>query len=394
MPASDTANTLNGGSFMKNSVIQCALALATRTGRRCLVAVGVSRLLGNGPLPADAENTATGSQKSARSHSSLEEIVVTAEYRSENLQSAPIAITALSGDSLTERGIDNLAEVTKAAPNVILFQANAAYGKTMAAGIRGIGQGDFNFASAEQGVGIYVDDVYFANTFGSMFDLLDVDRVEVLRGPQGTLFGKNSIGGAIRLVSKQATGDDSGYAEVTVGDYNRREVRAGFDVALIKDVLMLRVSGLSKQRNGYVDRLDYACEHPTTAGNLPVQQLGEGNCTLGTEGGVDVSGVRAQLRWVPNDVIEDRFEASAIDDKSEAAAEVMVVADPALSPAMQAFNANTIIPRYGIPYDQRFQTGGTYTTYSTFYDPWLNVGYPADNTVHEWSTSNVFSWSI
>src|SRR6202167_4501011 len=303
MPASDTANTLNGGSFMKNSVIQCALALATRTGGRCLTALAASSVLATAPLSAQAQNAATATQTSAQGGGTLEEIVVTAEYRTENLQTAPIAITALSGDSLAERGIDNLAEVTKAAPNVILFQANAAYGKTMAAGIRGIGQGDFNFASAEQGVGIYVDDVYFANTFGSMFDLLDVDRVEVLRGPQGTLFGKNSIGGAIRLVSKQATGDDSGYAEVTVGDYNRREVRAGFDVALIKDVLMLRVSGLSKQRNGYVDRLDYACEHPSTAGSLPVQQLGEGNCKLGTEGGVDVKGLRAQLRWVPNDAV-------------------------------------------------------------------------------------------
>src|ERR1700728_4483534 len=176
----------------------------------------------------------------------------------------------------------------------------------MSASIRGIGQRVFKFVSAEQGVCIYVDDIYFANTFGSMFDLLDVDLVEVLRGPQGTLFGKNSIGGAIRLVSKQPIGDDSGFAEVTVGDYNRREVRAGFDVALIKDVLMLRVSGMSKERNGYVDRIDYACAHPTTAGSLPVQQLGEGNCTLGTEGGADVLGVRPQVRWEPNEGIEAR----------------------------------------------------------------------------------------
>jgi iron complex outermembrane recepter protein len=347
-------------------------------------------------LAAGAAQAQTAAQAPAgdQNAGSLQEIVVTAEYRAEKLQETPLAITALSGSSLTERGIDNLAEITKAVPNLTLYQANAAYGKTMAATIRGIGQGDFNFASAEQGVGIYVDDVYFANTFGSMFDLLDVDRVEVLRGPQGTLFGKNSIGGAIRLVSKQPTGDNTGFAEVTAGDYNRREVRAGFDVALIKDVLMLRVSGMSKERNGYVDRIDYACAHPATAGSLPVQQLGQGNCTVGTEGGVDVTGVRAQLRWVPNDVVEDRFEASAIDDKSEAAAEVMVVADPALSPAMQAFNTSTVIPKYGIPYDQRFQTGGTYHTYSTFYDPWLNTAYPAVNGVQEWSTSNVLTWSI
>src|ERR1700733_8931211 len=324
----------------------------------------------------------------------LEEIVVTAEFRAEKNQETPLSITARSGDSLTERGITNLDDITKAAPNVQTFQSAAAFGKTMAASIRGIGQGDFNFAQTEQGVGIYIDDVYFANTFGSGIDLLDIDRVEVLNGPQGTLFGKNSIGGAIRLVSQQPTGDNSGYAEVTVGDYSRREVRAGFDVALIKDVLMLRVSGLSKDRDGYVNRIDYACAHPSTAGSLPVQQLGNGNCTLGTEGGVNVIGGRGQLRWVPNDVLEDKLEASVIDDNSEAAAEVLVVADPALAPALAGYNTSTLIPKFGIPYDQRFQTGGTYTNYSTFYDPILGVGYPAVNTVHEWSTSNVLTWSI
>jgi iron complex outermembrane receptor protein len=379
----------------KSAVTQSTHAGPAQIVSRSLTALAacISFVLTAGTAQAQT-GAATSGQGTNQGAATLEEIVVTAEYRSERLQETPLAITALSGDSLTERGIDNLADVTKAAPNVTLFQANAAYGKTMAASIRGIGQGDFNFASAEQGVGIYVDDVYFANTFGSMFDLLDVDRVEVLRGPQGTLFGKNSIGGAIRLVSKQPTGDDSGFAEVTVGDYNRREVRAGFDVALIKDVLMLRVSGLSKDRSGYVDRIDYACAHPSTAGSLPVQQLGEGNCTQGTEGGVDVKGLRAQLRWVPNDVVEDKLEASVIDDNSEAAAEVMVVADPAISPAMTAFNTNVLIPKYGIPYDQRFQTGGTYNTYSTFYDPFTGTSYPAVNTVHEWSTSNVLTWAI
>ena len=363
----------------KSAVTQSTHAGPAQIVSRSLTALAacISFVLTAGTAQAQT-GAATSGQGTNQGAATLEEIVVTAEYRSERLQETPLAITALSGDSLTERGIDNLADVTKAAPNVTLFQANAAYGKTMAASIRGIGQGDFNFASAEQGVGIYVDDVYFANTFGSMFDLLDVDRVEVLRGPQGTLFGKNSIGGAIRLVSKQPTGDDS----------------AGFDVALIKDVLMLRVSGLSKDRSGYVDRIDYACAHPSTAGSLPVQQLGEGNCTQGTEGGVDVKGLRAQLRWVPNDVVEDKLEASVIDDNSEAAAEVMVVADPAISPAMTAFNTNVLIPKYGIPYDQRFQTGGTYNTYSTFYDPFTGTSYPAVNTVHEWSTSNVLTWAI
>jgi len=367
---------------------------ASQRPRGVAYAVFLTLSLGAAAVQAQQAQTAQTAPSGTATSSTLEEVVVTAEFRSEKQQETPLEITALSGDALTARGVADLADVAKAAPNLTLFQANAAYGKTMSASIRGIGQGDFNFASAEPGVGIYVDDVYFANTFGSMFDLLDVNRVEVLNGPQGTLFGKNSIGGAIRIVSQQPTGDNSGFAEVTVGDYSRREVRAGFDVALIKDVLMLRVSGLSKDRDGYVDRIDYACAHPSTSGSLPVQQLGNGNCTLGTEGGVNVIGARAQLRWVPSDVVEDNFETSVIDDNSEAAAEVMVVADPAISPAMAAFNTNTLIPKYGIPYDQRFQTGGTYNTYSTFYDPFTGTSYPAVNTVHEWSTSNVLTWEI
>jgi len=346
-------------------------------------------------IAARAETSAAAAQTSDQSSGALEEIVVTAEFRNEKLQQAPLAITALTTQALSERNITSLVDVSNAAPNVTMFEANAAYGKTNAAFIRGIGQGDFNFASAEPGVGIYIDDVYFSTTFGSMFDLLDLERVEVLRGPQGTLFGKNSIGGAIRMISRKPQGDDTGYVEVTGGNFKRREIRGAFDVALIKDVLMLRVSGMSKQRNGYVDRIDYACANPATAGSLPVQQLGQGsNCKLGTEGGVDVKGARAQLRWVPSSNFEDNFTADVYDDGSEAAAEVMLVANPALSPGIAAFNASTLVPKYGIPYDSRFVTAGTYRTYSSFYDPWTGTAYPAVNTMHSWGVSNVADWTI
>lgn len=334
--------------------------------------------------PAQPAATGTG----------LEEVVVTAQFRTEKLQETPLAITALSGDALAARNIVSLADVSQAAPNVQLFENNAAYGKTMAAFIRGIGQGDFAFASAEPGVGIYIDDVYFSSTFGSMFDLLDIDRTEVLRGPQGTLFGKNSIGGAIRIISKKPTGDGSGFGEVTLGDYRRREVRAGFDLPVIKDYLFLRVSGMSKSREGYVSRLDFACAHPDQAGLLQRQETGTGSCKLGTEGGVDVKGARAQLRWTPADAIENNTTFDWYDDDSEAAAEVMVVANPALAPALAGFNAAHVIPTYGIPYDSRFQTGGTYTNYSTFYDPWTGTHYPAVNTVHAWGASDVFEWQL
>jgi iron complex outermembrane receptor protein len=361
------------------------------TGAAWTAAVGAVSLAGTLAV-ADEESSPEPATRTPPV--TLEEITVTAQFRTERLQQTPLAITALSGETLAAREITTLADVSQSAPNVQMFESSAAFGKTNAAFIRGIGQGDFNFASAEPGVGIYVDDVYFATTFGSNFDLLDIDRVEVLRGPQGTLFGKNSIGGAIRLVSKKPTGDDSGFAEVTLGDFNRREVRAGFDTALIQDVLMFRVTGLSKQRDGYVDRVDFACANPSLAGNLPNQLLGQGSCITGKEGGVDVRGARAQLRWLPNDNFENNLTADWYDDSSEAAAEVLLVGDPNISPALAAFNANTLIPKFGIPYDSRFVTAGTYRTYSTFYDPNTARAYPAVNTVHSYGLSDVIDWQI
>ncbi len=372
-----------------------AVSSTGAAARMRLAALTAAAVLGFAGTPTTfAADQSAAPAQSAGGDAALQEIVVTAEFRKEKLQETPLAITALSGDALTSRNITNLVDVANAAPNVTMFEANAAYGKTNAASIRGIGQGDFNFASAEPGVGMYIDDVYFATTFGSMFDLLDVDRVEVLRGPQGTLFGKNSIGGAIRIISKKPQGDNSGSVTLTTGNFDRRELRGMMDVSLIKNVLMLRVTGMSKSRRGYVNRIDYACAHPATAGTLPVQALGTGNCSLGTEGGLDVRGLRAQLRWVPSDNFEDNFSAEVMDDNSEAAAEVMLVADPSLSPALAGFNASTLIPKYGIPYDSRFVTAGTYTTYSTFYDPNTGIKYPARNTVHNWAFSNTADWKI
>jgi iron complex outermembrane receptor protein len=344
--------------------------------------------------PGIAQTVAAAGTGGAGPSDILQEVVVTAEFRSEKLQQTPLAITALSGDALESKNILSLQDVSQAAPNVQLFENNAAFGKTMAAFIRGIGQGDFSFASAEPGVGIYIDDVYFGTTFGSLFELLDIDRAEVLRGPQGTLFGKNSIGGAIRVISKKPTGDGSGFGEVTLGNYRRREVRAGFDVPVIKDYLFFRLTGMSRQRDGYVSRLDFTCVHPELAGTLPSQGIGTGSCKIGSEGGVNVRGARAQLRWIPSDQIENNVAVDWYDDNSEATAEVMLTADPAQAPALAGFNTRTLLPKYGIPYDTRFQTGGTYYNYSTFHDPNTGISYPSVSTVHSWGASDVFHWTV
>src|SRR5262249_17794441 len=124
----------------------------------------------------------------------LEEVVVTARYREENLQQTPIAITAITTEDIEQRGFTTTSDIAYSVPNASFRPAQAAFGNTQTAFIRGIGQNDFDFAF-EPGVGIYVDDVYYPTTMSSQFDLMDLERVEILRGPQGTLFGRGSIGG-------------------------------------------------------------------------------------------------------------------------------------------------------------------------------------------------------
>src|ERR1700722_16052254 len=198
----------------------------------------------------DPQGVATSSTGTSNSNEGLEEIVVTAQFRRENLQIVPIAITAVTSQTMDERNMTTLTDVANVAPNVTMFVNSAAFGKTNAAFIRGIGQGDFNLAGAEAGVGIYLDDVDYATTLGSAFDLFDLQSIDIERGPQGTLQGKNAIGGAIILHSKQPTGDGSGYVEATVGDFSRRDFKAAYDMAVIPDALFLRVSAFEAYRNG------------------------------------------------------------------------------------------------------------------------------------------------
>ena len=162
---------------------------------------------------------------SVASAQGLEEIVVTARFREENLQQTPLAITAISAATLEANGATSVIDVGDWAPNVVIDQLGSGYGPTLAATVRGLGFGDFK-ATSEPTMTIYVDDVVLGRPTGAVLDLLDLERVEVLRGPQGTLFGKNAIGGVMRLISRKPGEDrDGGQVELTVGDYDRLDLR-------------------------------------------------------------------------------------------------------------------------------------------------------------------------
>lgn len=342
-------------------------------------------------VPAQAQDKA---QKAADESGQLETVTVTARYQAENLQQTPIAITALDSTQLEQRGYQNIVDVTKSAPNVTLQMSGANGGKSAVAFIRGMGQSDFTL-SFEPGVGFYMDDVYFGTIFGAMFDLTDVDHVEVLRGPQGTLFGKNSEGGAVRIFTKQPTGSDSGYVQAGYGSYNHWMMKGAYDFSIIPDKLLLRISGGTNRYDGYVTRYDFACLHPTLAGNLP-KISSRSDCKLGMEGGDKADSVRANLRWMPTDNLEVRLSADLLNDRGEAAANKTLLITP--GGALGDYNANVLMNPAsgfytGVPIDSRFITNSPYTNYSTFNERSIGKRLSPVNNVYSWGVSNTVLWT-
>jgi iron complex outermembrane receptor protein len=301
---------------------------------------------------AHAQDTSSGDDSDPQ----VETIVVTAQFREQNLQSTPIAITAVSSEMLEARSQTSIADVTNQAPSVTLKSNSASYGPSLAANIRGVGQFDFHPA-LEPGVGIYVDDVYYSTLTGSILDLLDLDRVEVLRGPQGTLAGKNSIGGAIKLYSERPLGDNSGYVTATYGSRNRIDLRGAFDAGLTEDV-SFRLAGVSRAQDGYVSRLDYGCVNPGQ-GIPPL--LDAPNCELSRQGEVGYRALRGQLRWIANDDLEINVIGDFTREKHEIAGSVLTYAGYTGPGDINPFS----VP---IPFDSRFICG-RFCNYSTYESP-------------------------
>ncbi|AKH41517.1 iron complex outermembrane receptor protein [Altererythrobacter atlanticus] len=301
------------------------------------------------------------------------EIVVTAQFREQNLQDTPLAITAVSAAMLEARSQTDLSQVARQAPNVSLAPAGQSFGASMIASIRGVGQGDFNPA-LEPGVGIYVDDVYYATLTGSVLDLLDLERVEVLRGPQGTLSGRNSIGGAIKLFSKRPTGDNTGYVAATYGIRNRLDIRASGDFGLAEGVDM-RLSGVSKRQKGYVERRDFGCDYPAgddpainPADGIPRVVPFESDCVIAREGEIDYSAVRGQLRLRPTSSLDINIIADyTYDDRASTPSVIIPFRDEngdLVSPNVP-YTASINPFEAPIALDSRFLCG-RYCNYSTF----------------------------
>ena len=222
-------------------------------------AAAIVLLSGGAAQAQDASPAATAPGESAQDAVPIEgnDILVTARRRSERLQDVPVAVTAFSAAALENRSIATLDEIAKFTPNIRFDGAAALSGGNYNATvfIRGVGQNDFAIFS-DPGVGFYVDDVYYARSIGGVMDAVDIDSVQVLRGPQGTLFGKNTVGGAVLInTTTPDLNTMSGRIEGTYGRFDRIDVKGAVNIPIATGLAALRISAASLNRDGYVKRL-------------------------------------------------------------------------------------------------------------------------------------------
>ena len=303
-----------------------------------------------------------------------EDIVVTARRQAENLQDVPVAVTALSGDALASRNVDTLDQVAAFTPNIRFDGAAQLSGGNYNATvfIRGVGSNDFAIFS-DPGVGFYVDDVYYARSIGGVMDAVDIESVQVLRGPQGTLFGKNTIGGAV-LVTTTAPkiGEFSGRVEATTGSFSRIDVKGAINVPL-GDTAALRISGATLNRDGYVKRL------------WDDSDMGNRNAWM----------VRARLRFEPTDALTIDVGGDYTKAREHSApSDLLAVGNaPGITgiPFLNAYNAQ-VAPYKGITAPNGQKTVNASWMTDSPYETW--AGGPNRNDLDLWGVQGTLSYDL
>ena len=200
-------------------------------------------------LPAMSQEASQPAAAAAQTATTLDKIEVTARRRVESIQDVPVAVSAFGEEQLRDLQASNIDGLQGAVPNMNIVQGRGS-ANSVNVFIRGIGQPDA-LQTFDPGVGMYVDDVYYSRINGALFSLFDVQQVEVLRGPQGTLYGKNSTGGAIKLTTRNPFDNTGGAVEVTAGDYGRLEGRF-YASAQLSDTIAASLAGARITNDGYV----------------------------------------------------------------------------------------------------------------------------------------------
>lgn len=317
-------------------------------------------LLLNMPLMAQAQDIAV---PDAGLSNGQNQIIVTARRRAEDIQTVPAAISVVGADTLTKTYTVNTNQLSQLVPTLNYSSANP---RNTAFTIRGLGSSVVAVSQAndglEPGVGFYVDQVYHARPATAAFDFTDIEQVEVLRGPQGTLFGKNTTAGAINITTKKPSFTTGGEAELSVGEQGFVQVKAAGTGALVPDLLAVRVSGSITKRNGviYNRRFD---RH---------------------QNDIDNKAIRGQLLLTPAPNFSFRFIADYARFKNECCTQVFVRVAATLKPAAQQYAALAA----GAP-------GGPYTPPSfNPYDRVTDIDAPLGVDTNEGGTSGTAEWDL
>jgi iron complex outermembrane receptor protein len=290
-------------------------------------AIHAALLAGLAATPAAYAQTTPAPAEEAARATTLDAVTVTARKREETLQEVPIAVTAFTAEALDRLGTRDIADLDAQVPNLTIYAARGS-SSTLTAYIRGVGQSD-PLWGVDPGVGLYLDDVYIARPQGALLDVFDVERIEVLRGPQGTLYGKNTIGGAIKYISRGLPTEFDGTASVTVGNYGQIDVKAA-------------IGGPIAANGGLRGRLAVA--------KLDRDGFGENRVTGADVSDKDVFALRGQLGAFINDNLDIQFAFDMVDDQSGVRGARMLEANRfngVFFPALGAF------PPLGDRYDVR-----------------------------------------
>ncbi len=306
----------------------------------------------------------------------LQEVIVTARFRAENLQSTPISITALTSEDLQQQQLVNINDIGATVPNAYFRQPVSNYGPTETIGLRGFNQTDFNYGF-QPTVGFYINDLYQGSLTGSSFDLADMERVEVLNGPQGTLFGMNSIGGAIRLITNKPTDETEASGQLTYGEKHRLEFVGVFNTALIDHVLDMRVVGVSRSEDSIGHYLDYTCtmkaqgQPAATYGTLPQSANAQNGCELGGLGGFNHQQARIELKYTPIEKLEVNLEAHYAKQSDDPPLQALLTPYGGPNDFFNTLYNNTVVfPKFGMNYtgNTHFLSPNPWDNYATFGD--------------------------
>ncbi len=393
-------------------------ALLRRSARAALAAVSAALLsypaLAQEPPQGGTAAPPAGQTAQVQTAGELQEVVVTARFRSENLQSTPLSITAITAEDLQQQQLTNVNDIGNTIPNAYFRQPVSNFGPTETIGLRGFNQTDFDY-SFQPTVGVYVDDVYQGSLTGSSFDLADLQRVEVANGPQGTLFGMNSIGGAIRLITNKPQNKDSASIELAYGEKHRVEAVGIGNAVLVPDKLFVRVVAVSRSEESIGHYLDFTCEMkalgaPASAysgvvngvpESLPqsISQLSGSNCALGGLGGYDHQGIRGMLRYLPTSSIE--LNANAYYYKQSDEPPLQTLLSPYGGPhdtLNDLYDASVVFPKFGMHYagfaggNPYFVSPSPWDNYSSYGDIVTGQQFNPTQRLDEYGTSATLDW--